>query len=89
MYVCMYVCMCVCVCVCVCVCIANAHKECDLLHDRSVLSTDRTLHDKQNSNCIDYDQNLIMSPGRQLQSDSDSKWIYIYTMLICWGMSLR
>jgi hypothetical protein len=34
---------------------------CDLLHDRPVLSSGRTAHDKQNSNCLDCNQNLAMS----------------------------
>jgi hypothetical protein len=37
-------------------------KDCDLLQDRPILSTDRTPHDKQNCNCPDYNQNLAMIP---------------------------
>jgi len=37
-------------------------RECNLLHDRTVLSTGRTPHDKQN-NWLDYNKNLVMSPG--------------------------
>jgi hypothetical protein len=56
-------------------------KEYDLLQDRPVLSTGKTPHDKQNRNCLEYNQNLVMSPrGAQrqdrltdphLQSNSD------------------
>jgi hypothetical protein len=38
-------------------------KDCDLLQDRPLLSTGRTSHGKQNRNCLDYSQNLVMSPG--------------------------
>jgi hypothetical protein len=34
-----------------------------VLHDRPILSTGRMPHDKQNHNCLDYNQNLVMSPG--------------------------
>jgi hypothetical protein len=37
-------------------------KDCDLLQDRPVLSAGKTPHDKQNLNCLDYNQNLVMSP---------------------------
>jgi len=36
----------------------------DVSQDRPVLSTRRTPHDKQNGNCRDYSQNLVMSLGR-------------------------
>jgi len=52
-YVCMYISL-------------DTDKDCDLLHDRPVLSTGRTPHEKQNRNCLDYDQNPVMSPGRGL-----------------------
>jgi len=44
-------------------------KDCDVLHDRPVLSTGRTPHDKQNRNCLDYNQNLVMSPGGARSQD--------------------
>jgi len=44
----------------------DTDKESDLLHDRAVLSTGRMPHDKQNRNCLDYNQNLVMCPGRGL-----------------------
>jgi len=31
---------------------------------KPVLSTDKMSHDKQNHNCLDHSQNLVMSPGR-------------------------
>jgi len=43
--------------------IANTDKDCDLLWDIPVLSTGRTPHEKQNRNCIDYNENLVMSTG--------------------------
>jgi hypothetical protein len=50
------------------VCIANTDKDCDLLHDRTFLSTGRTAHNKQIRNCLDYSQNLVRSPrGAQCQ----------------------
>jgi hypothetical protein len=40
----------------------------DQLEDRTVLDLGRTPHDKQNRNCLDYSQNLVMSPrGAQCQ----------------------
>jgi hypothetical protein len=70
MYVCMYVCM----------CITNTYKDCDTLHDRPILSTGRTPHDKQN-----HDKNLVMSSAgaqrqeawptdRQLQRNCESDY---------------
>jgi hypothetical protein len=41
---------------------ANTDKDCDLLHDRPVLSMGRTPHDKQNCNCLDYSHHLAVSP---------------------------
>jgi len=41
----------------------DTDKDCDLLPDRSVLPSGRKPHDKQNLNCLDYSQNLVMSPG--------------------------
>jgi len=41
----------------------DTDKDCDLLHERPVLSTGRTPHDKQNRSCLDHNQNLVMSPG--------------------------
>jgi hypothetical protein len=43
--------------------IDNTNKYCDLLQDRPAPSTGRTPHDKQNRNCLDCNQNLLMSPG--------------------------
>jgi hypothetical protein len=40
----------------------DTDKDCNLLRDRPVLSAGRTLHDKQNCYCLEYNQNLIMSP---------------------------
>jgi hypothetical protein len=40
-----------------------------LLHDRALLSTGRTSSDKQNRNCLDYNQNLVMSPGGVRRQD--------------------
>jgi len=63
----------------------NTDKDCDLLQDRPVLSTGRTPHDKQNRSCLDYNQNLVISPRGaqrqdwltdcQFQSDSDSDYL--------------
>jgi hypothetical protein len=56
----------------------DTDKYCDLLHDRPVLSTGNMSHNKKNSNCVSYNQNLVVSSGgaqrqdRQLQSSSDS-----------------
>jgi hypothetical protein len=47
----------------------DTDKDCDLLHDRPFLSTGRTPHDKQNRNCLDYSQNLFMSPGGAQRQD--------------------
>jgi hypothetical protein len=44
---------------------SNTDKDCELLHDRPVLSTGRTPHDKQNRNCFDYNQNLVVCPGEE------------------------
>jgi len=41
----------------------DTDKDCDLSHDRPVLSTGRTPPDKQDRKCLDYNQNLIASPG--------------------------
>jgi len=50
------------------VCIANIDNDYYLLHDRPVLSTGRKPHDKQKLSCLDYSQNLVMSPtGAQRQ----------------------
>jgi len=38
----------------------NKDKDCDLLQDRPVLPSGRTPHDKQNRNCLEYSQNLVM-----------------------------
>jgi len=37
-------------------------KDCDLLHDRPVLSTGRMPHDKQNRICLDCNRNLVRVP---------------------------
>jgi len=42
--------------------IANTDKDCDLLQDRPVLSSERTPHDVQNRNCPYSSKNLVMSP---------------------------
>jgi hypothetical protein len=42
--------------------IANTDKHCDLLHDRPVLSSRRTPHVRENRNCTDHSQNLVISP---------------------------
>jgi hypothetical protein len=50
----------------------NTDKDCDLLHDRPVLSAGRTPNDEQSLNCLDYNQNLVMSPrGAQRQDGLD------------------
>jgi hypothetical protein len=41
----------------------DTDKDFDLLHDRTILSTGRLPHNKQNCNCLDYNQNLVMIPG--------------------------
>jgi hypothetical protein len=41
----------------------DTDTDCDLLYDRTFLSTGRTPHEKQNRNCLDYNENLVMSPG--------------------------
>jgi hypothetical protein len=41
----------------------DTDKDCDLLHDRWVLSTGRTPHNKQNWKYLDFNQNMVMSPG--------------------------
>jgi hypothetical protein len=54
----------------------NTDKDCDLLQDTPVLPSGRTPHDKQNRNCLEYSQNLVMSPtGAQRQLQSDSDWL--------------
>jgi len=46
----------------------DTNKDCDLLHNKPVLSTGRTPNEKQNRNWLDYSQNLVMSPrGAQSQ----------------------
>jgi hypothetical protein len=65
-------------------CIVNTNKDSDVLQDRTVLPSGRTSHDKQNRNCIDCSQNLVMAPrgarcqdgltDGHLQSNSDSDW---------------
>jgi hypothetical protein len=48
----------------ICIYIAwHRDKDCDLLHDRSVISIGRMPHEKQNGNCLDYNQTL----GTRLQ----------------------
>jgi hypothetical protein len=42
--------------------IVNTDKNCGLLYDRPVLLPGRKPYDKQNCNCLDYSQNLVMSP---------------------------
>jgi hypothetical protein len=42
----------------------DTDKDCDLLHDRPVLSTGRTPHDKQNRTCL-----VVMSPGGVQRQD--------------------
>jgi hypothetical protein len=42
----------------------DTDKGCRLLHDKPVLLTGRIPHDKHNRNCLDYNLNLAMSPGR-------------------------
>jgi len=49
-------------------------KDCHLLHDRPILSTGRPPHDKQNSNCLDYNPNLVMSPGGARRQDWLTDW---------------
>jgi len=34
----------------------DTDKDYELLHDRPVLSSERTPHDKQNRNCLDHNQ---------------------------------
>jgi len=53
----------------------DTEKHCDLLHDRPVLSTGRTPHVKQNRNCLDYSQNLVMSPGGAKCYDWRTDWL--------------
>jgi hypothetical protein len=47
----------------------DTDKDCDLLHDGPVQSTGRTSHDKQNRNCLGYNQNQVMSFGRTPRQD--------------------
>jgi hypothetical protein len=42
--------------------ITKSDKDCDLLQDRIILPSGKTPHDKQNRNCLNYSQNLAMSP---------------------------
>jgi hypothetical protein len=55
----------------------NSHLrvDCELLYDRSDLSTGRTPHDKQSRNCLDYSQNLVMSPGGAQCQDWLTDWL--------------
>jgi hypothetical protein len=46
-----------------CTHIANTDKDCHLLHGRTILSSGRTPHYKQNLKCLDYSQNMVMRPG--------------------------
>jgi hypothetical protein len=41
---------------------AKTDKDYDLIHDRPIITDGRTSHDKQTHNCLDYSQNLVMSP---------------------------
>jgi hypothetical protein len=47
----------------------DTDKECDPFHDRPVLSTGKTPHEKQNHSCLNYDQNLVMSPEGARRED--------------------
>jgi hypothetical protein len=59
------------------------HKDCDLLHDKSVLSSGRTPHDKKQT-VFDYNQNLVKSPGEAQRQDwgtgrpSVAKWLWLW-----------
>jgi hypothetical protein len=55
-------------------CVANTDKDCDLLHDRPVFPSGRTPHDKQNHNCLDCNQTLVMSPKEAQQQDGLTDW---------------
>jgi hypothetical protein len=44
------------------ICISlDTENDCDLLHDTRPLN--REVTPGQNCNCLDYNQNLVMSPG--------------------------
>jgi hypothetical protein len=72
--------------------IVSTDRDCDLLQYRPTFRSGRTPHDKQNRNCPDYSQNLVMSftgtqyqDGRtdgltdcQLQSDFDFDLMWPY-----------
>jgi antibiotic biosynthesis monooxygenase (ABM) superfamily enzyme len=50
-------------------------KDCALLHDRTVLSTEKTPHDKRRSIWLDQKQNLIMSPGGAQSQEGLTGWL--------------
>jgi hypothetical protein len=47
----------------------DTEKDCDLLHDRPILSTGRASHDKQNRNCLNYSQKWVTIPGGTQRQD--------------------
>jgi hypothetical protein len=47
----------------------DTDKNCDLLQDRLVLLRGLTHHDKPNLNCLEYSQNLVISPGGARRKD--------------------
>jgi len=61
----------------------NTDKDCDLLQDRPVLSTGRTPHDKQNRKGLDYNQNLVMSPGGG-STPGWTDWLTDWRSLVKW-----
>jgi hypothetical protein len=42
--------------------ITNTKKDCGFSQERPVLPSGKTRHDKQHRNCLDYSQNLFVSP---------------------------
>jgi hypothetical protein len=51
----------------------DTDKDYELLHDRSVISTKKMSHDKKKkSNCVDHNQNLVMSPKGAQRKDGQT-----------------
>jgi hypothetical protein len=54
----------------------GTEKDCDLLQDRPVLSSGKMPHDRQNHNCLQYNQNLVVSPRGAQRQDGLTDWLW-------------
>jgi len=52
----------------------DTDKDCDLLKENLVLSRGWTPHDKQNGNCFDHNQNLVIGPSGARHQDGRTAW---------------